>query len=339
VVSGSAQTAVVNTNFASPLHAVVQDTFGNPAAGASVTFTVPSSGASATFAGSATVTTDAGGMAISPPLTANSTSGLFAVSASTSGAATAASFALGNVGATANQLAFVQQPTNTAAGATITPPVTVQLLDSFGNPAPTAGVAITLQENPLVAARVAARSFPPQSTNSLGIATFSSLSINQAGLYQLLATASGIVSANSNVFTISAGSPATILATRGLLQSTTILTAFSRPLQATVLDAFGNPVSGAVVNFSASASGASATLSSPSAVTDSSGHASVIAVANATAGSYTVTAGTAGVTGTAAFNLTNVAGAAAIVSFTTQPSRSAPYAPSPAAMESPRSLL
>ena len=49
------------------------------------------------------------------------------------------------------------------------------------------------------------------------------------------------------------------------------------------------------VTFAAPATGASATLSSATAATDAAGHASVSAVANATVGSYTVTASVAGV--------------------------------------------
>ena len=59
------------------------------------------------------------------------------------------------------------------------------------------------------------------------------------------------------------------------------------------------------IDFSAPSSGASATLSASSAVTDASGLASVTATANATAGNYAVTASATGVTSSASFNLTN----------------------------------
>ena len=48
-------------------------------------------------------------------------------------------FALANTAGPATQLVFVQQPTNTAAGAAIAPPVTAQLLDAAGNPARVGG--------------------------------------------------------------------------------------------------------------------------------------------------------------------------------------------------------
>jgi adhesin/invasin len=97
----------------------------------------------------------------------------------------------------------------------------------------------------------------------------------------------------------------TIQVTGGSPQSTVISTAFGQALEATVKDSNGNPVSGVTVTFTVPASGASATLSSLTAVTDANGHARVTATANGTVGSYNVTATAAGATGTATFALTN----------------------------------
>src|SRR5262249_39804839 len=83
VFDGSGQSAAVNTAYSAPLKAIVQDLFGTPLANTSVTFAPPTSGASVTFSVSATVTTDAGGIATSPAMTANSQTGAFMVSAST----------------------------------------------------------------------------------------------------------------------------------------------------------------------------------------------------------------------------------------------------------------
>ncbi|MCQ4163274.1 Ig-like domain-containing protein [Tahibacter harae] len=86
-------------------------------------------------------------------------------------------------------------------------------------------------------------------------------------------------------------------------QSTAINTAFATPLTVRVSDANGQPVNGAVVNFSAPASGASATLSASSAVSGADGLASITARANGQAGSFAVTASVPGVQ--ASFALTN----------------------------------
>ncbi len=88
--------------------------------------------------------------------------------------------------------------------------------------------------------------------------------------------------------------PASVTATGGTPQSATVNTAFAAPLQVTVTDLVGNPVAGVTVNYSVPGSGASATLSSGSAVTNAGGIASVTATANATVGSYSVTASVAG---------------------------------------------
>ncbi len=94
----------------------------------------------------------------------------------------------------------------------------------------------------------------------------------------------------------------------GSPQSTAVNTPFGQALQVTVTDAVGSPITGATVNFTVPASGASATLSSPTAVTNGSGVATVNATANGTSGSYPVVATVTGQTGSGTFFLTNTGG-------------------------------
>ncbi len=97
----------------------------------------------------------------------------------------------------------------------------------------------------------------------------------------------------------------TLSVSSGSPQSTLVGEAFSSPLVTLVTENFVNaPLPGATIAFTARLSGASATLSASSAVTDANGLASVIATANATAGPYAVTASTTGVA-LVSFNLTN----------------------------------
>jgi fibronectin-binding autotransporter adhesin len=102
--------------------------------------------------------------------------------------------------ASATQLQFLQQPTNAIAGATITPAVTVEVRDQFGNRVTTGTnatktVALSLSGATLSGTTSAAA--------VAGVATFDNLSVQPAGSnYQLLATASPLVSANSAAFTI-----------------------------------------------------------------------------------------------------------------------------------------
>jgi hypothetical protein len=88
-------------------------------------------------------------------------------------------------------------------------------------------------------------------------------------------------------------------------QSAAVSTAFAQPLAVVVTDGGGNPLQNVVVMYTVPGSGASATLSSPTAVTNTTGTASVTATANATAGTYVITAGVMGLVQPVVFNLTN----------------------------------
>ena len=83
-ISGGGQNTTVNTVFAVPLQAFVEDAFGNLVPGVSVTFSAPASGASVTFASTGTnseiVVTDSGGIVTTSAMTANAASGTYDVS-------------------------------------------------------------------------------------------------------------------------------------------------------------------------------------------------------------------------------------------------------------------
>jgi hypothetical protein len=98
----------------------------------------------------------------------------------------------------------------------------------------------------------------------------------------------------------------TISVTSGSGQSTGVLTAFPAPLVVTVTaDNPIEPVAGGLVRFTPPASGASAALTGSPASISGSGTASVTAVANGSAGSYTVSATARGIKAPARFSLTN----------------------------------
>ena len=127
-------------------------------------------------------------------------------------------------------------------------------------------------------------------------------------------------SATTYSFTVSnAASPASIIVSGGTPQSASVTTAFASPFAATVRNSAGNPVSGVAVTFTAPASGASGTFAGGvnTATTNASGIAtSAVFTANATAGSYAVTASVAGASTPASFTLTNTAGKAASIAAT-----------------------
>src|SRR5580704_7257786 len=111
VSSGSGQTTVVSTGFTNPLVALVE-TGTTPNSGVAVTFTIVAGGggASATFpsgASSAMATTDANGLAQSPAITANATTGACTVTAAAAGVTTPATFSLTNTAVVVSQSNFV----------------------------------------------------------------------------------------------------------------------------------------------------------------------------------------------------------------------------------------
>ncbi|MCW5808403.1 MAG: Ig-like domain-containing protein, partial [Deltaproteobacteria bacterium] len=115
-----------------------------------------------------------------------------------------------------------------------------------------------------------------------------------------------------NVFARFVGAPASVVVANGSPQTAAVSTAFGAPLQVAVFDSAGTAVAGTTVAFAAPGSGARATPSAASAVTDSNGLAQVSATANATPGAYTVTGTVAGVASPASFSLANLGPPAAI---------------------------
>ena len=113
---GSGQNTTVGAAFANKLVAKVT-TGGSPTKGVSVIFTAPSSGAGGAFANgmaTETDTTDANGNATSSTFTANTTSGVYMVTASVAGAAAPANFKLTNSRATGQAFVFYLSGEETA---------------------------------------------------------------------------------------------------------------------------------------------------------------------------------------------------------------------------------
>jgi hypothetical protein len=94
---GTPQTTAINTAFADPLEATVNDSFGNPVAGVTVTFNAPTNGASGTFAGGVnTAATNSAGVATSTAFTANGTPGSYVVTGNVGTVTTSPGFQLTN---------------------------------------------------------------------------------------------------------------------------------------------------------------------------------------------------------------------------------------------------
>ena len=115
------------------------------------------------------------------------------------------------------QLAFVQQPTDADVNATISPAVTVQLLDVNGNLVSTATDSVTLSINNNPGGGNLGGTVSVSAVN--GVATFNDLSIDAAGDgYTLDASVIGLTNITSDPFTITAVSiPVLIDRTSSLL--------------------------------------------------------------------------------------------------------------------------
>ncbi len=317
-MSGTPQAHEVNGTFGSPLVAMVTNN-GSPAAGVAVTFTAPTTGAGGSFAnGKATntATTNASGLATAAPFTADGTAGTYAVNALASGATTPASFTLTNtIGAPAT-IRFTSGNNQSAAiGAMFTSFLVVTVVDGGGNPV--SNVTVTFAAPTFTApATVPSGTFASNGTNTetqvtdaSGVATSSAFTADGvAGTYTVTASVGG--SSVSFALTNLPGPPASLTATSGTPQDTTINTAFPVPLVALVSDGSTppNPVSGVKVTFHAPTTGASGEFANgkpnQTITTDSSGMASTTFTANGLSGSYTVQAKIAGLA-PASFNLTN----------------------------------
>jgi Bacterial Ig-like domain (group 2) len=190
-----AQSAVVNTAVALPPEVTVVDSGNTPIPSVAVTFAIASGGGTVT----GSPTSDVTGKAAATSWVLGTTVGANTVLASAGGAS--ATFTATGTFAAPKKLGFLVQPSNAAVSAIIAPAIQVAVLDSLGNVVTTATTPITL-------ALGSGTGTLNGGTGTLtvnavaGIATFSTLSINTAGGFTLLATTSGLISATSNSFGI-----------------------------------------------------------------------------------------------------------------------------------------
>ena len=303
VYQGTPQYTVVSSSFATPLMALVKDSYNNPVPNASVTFLAPTVGSAATFPGPANqvvVTTDASGYATAPTVMANTTRGSYSITASIVTGAYV-NFNLTNSPAPASIVVSGGSVQSTRIGTAFGTSLTAIVKDNLNIPVQGALVRFSVPSS----GSSAVLSSTTALTNAQGVATVTATANSVVGTYSATGTVSGVSSGANFTLTNTVGLPAAIVATGGLKQSTLISTAFSLPLAVTVTDSGGNPVPNVDVTFSVPGSGASATLSYLTVKTNSSGMAQVSATANATDGNYAVTAAVSGVAGTASFDLTN----------------------------------
>jgi adhesin/invasin len=330
IMGGSSQTTQLGKPFQTNLQVALANSNGCPLtgqlAGISIDFVAPASGASGIFASSASsvavVGTDAQGIAVAPPFTANGTAGAYSVHAESD---------YGSVRLYLTNTARGVASTVAAAGPTeesatvlgrYAASLQATVLDAGGQPVQGASVTFALGVGTYGAGAsfVGGGAQATALTDATGRASSPPFLANAvAGPFTATATAEGLI--EPVVYSLRNTAAKTALAgTSRAVQTATVTAAYRRPLQARLLDGDGHPVEGASVAFTigASASGAGASFAGggtqATALTDASGLATSPSFrASSTAGRFTATATTAGVTEPVSFSLRNVAGRPATI--------------------------
>ena len=312
-----------------------EDAFGNTVTtfNGNVTVAIGTNGGSPTpgaLAGTATVAASSG-VATFTDLSINRTGSGYTLTATASGASPATSAPFDIKPGAASQLVFVIGPTgSTTAGTVISPPITVAAQDALGNTVPSfvGSIAMAIGTNPGSGTLQGTPSIPA----SAGVATFSNLDIDKAGVgYTLVASATGVTNATSGTFDISAGSATKLVFTVDPV-ATVAGVSIAPSVAVSAQDALGNTdptyVGSIAVVITGGSGKAGAHLTGTVPKTASAGVATFTDLKIDSAGTnYTLTASatslTDGVSGT--FNIN--AGAATQLLFGVQPTNAAAGAP------------
>ena len=248
------ESATVGTSYR-PLQALVLDANGHPVTGAGVSFQISpgATGAGAVFASGgaqAAATTDANGVATSPALVANASTGHFAATATADGVLTSVSYALRNLSPRLTALS----PSATATVDDRYRPLEARVLDSHGRPIP--GMAVTFAVPQAAtgpgAAFLGGGAQATGTTNAQGRASSPPIVAGPtAGRFTATASIAAVPKPVVYSLRNRPGAPATIAAGAASGESASAGKRFPIPLAVTVEDKEGNPVSGAVVTFSA----------------------------------------------------------------------------------------
>ncbi len=219
VLAGSGQTATVNSAYHAPLQAVVTDADGNPVSGITVVFTLPTSGPGGSFTGSATVLTNANGVASAPGVMANTQAGTFIVRALVAGVASGARFSLSSIAAAPAAIAPLAGAGQAAkVNTAFTKVLQARVTDAFGNPVAGAGDVHGARRRP--GATFAGKLTASAVTNSNGVASAPALTTNtHAGNFVVTASVGGVTTPASFSLTTLPGPAAKLTVVAGTPQS------------------------------------------------------------------------------------------------------------------------
>jgi hypothetical protein len=273
-LSGDGQAAAAGSALPAPFVVLVHDTFGNPVPGVAVTFTPPAGGS----VSASPATTGADGRASSIG-TLPTLLGSYAFTAAAGAlAGSPASFAATALHGPPATLTLSGAASTTAGTST---PVSLAVLDQFGNPCSTTNGIVSFTTSDAAPAPA-----PALITGGLGSA---SMVFHTAGTQTLGGVLVGAGVSGSYATAVSHAAASDLVLVSGNLQSFTVGLALPQPLVVRVTDAFGNAISGASVSFAALTPGAS--VSPLAAATAADGTAQAVAtLASAVVGTQTFSA-------------------------------------------------
>lgn len=300
-------TEPANGTAGSPLEQVavqVQDNNGNAVTSSSASITINSTAAGV---GGTTTVAAVNGVATFSNLVFAAT-GSYTLTAASSGITSATSTPFTISAGAAAKLVFGAEPANGTAGSPLSG-VVVQVQDANGN--------VVTGSTPAISINSTTAGVGGTTTVAAvnGAATFSNLVFTTTGTYTLTAASSGIASATSTPFTISAGTAAKLVFSSEPANGTALSPLASVVVQ--VQDANGNVVTGSSpsITISSTAAGVGGTTTAVAV----NGAATFSNLFFTTAGSYTLTAASAGLAGTTSTPFTISAASNISLVFTTQP--------------------
>ena len=298
----------------------VQDAGGNTVttSSATVVLAISTNPGGGTLSGTLSRAASAG-VATFTNLSINKSGNSYTLNATSSGLTASISAAFNVTAGAATKVGFTTQPTAVVAGASISPAVVVAVQDANGNTVTTSSATVTMAFGANPGAGTLSGTVAVAASG--GLATFSDLSINKsANNYSLAASSTGLAGATSSTFNVAAGAPSQLAFTTQTTGGTGGTTWGTQP-RVTIRDAFGNTTtSTASVNLSIASGTSGAVLTctvNPRSAT--AGLATFAGCKIDKTGSYTLSATLSGVTSATSNSFNVTVGAAAKLSFSTEP--------------------
>jgi signal peptidase I len=255
--------------------------------------------------------------------------GTYTLTAASSGLTNAVSPSFTITVGPASKLAFTTSPSSSAGGTAFATQPVVTVQDAGGNTVTSSSAPVTLSITSAGGATLTCGGNPANANN--GVAAFVGCKIDRSGSYTLTAASSGLASAVSTGFTITAGTASKLAFTTSPVGSA-VNTAFATQPVVTVQDAGGNTVtsSTALITLSITSGGGATLLCTANPKAAASGVATFAGCKINTAGTYTLTASaSSGLTSAVSSSFT-IGSAFALAAVAAHPQASpAPSTPAP----------